>query len=387
MKIKIIPIIAIIAVCFGLGYGFGCLIAPKGAKVSGVVSGAHEVTLVAKKLNLNKFEVLDTIKTNSSGAFSYKVDVKKGDPEFIYLFNGENRIASLILQKGDKVKVDVDANGANYSVTGSEESVKLAEVERVETDFNQALADITAKLDKIGPASDEAAPLRREMTRKYVDYYRDRVKYVMSNPKSLTVIPVLYQVVGENLPVFGQTTDAMHFRSCTDSLMTVYPDSRYVKALAEETARRENLLSLSARLSNAQQLGYIDIDLKDITGKSVKLSDVDAKVVMVYFWAASEAGQKMFNLDVLKPVYEDYRSRGLEIYGVSLDTDKTLWATTVKNQDLEWINVCDVAGIAATAYNVPSLPTVYFIVDGEIKSDVGVRDEATLRRYLKSQLR
>ena len=36
---------------------------------------------------------------------------------------------------------------------------------------------------------------------------------------------------------------------------------------------------------------------------------------MVYFWQASEAAQKMYNQDVILPLYNTYHPKGLEIYG------------------------------------------------------------------------
>ena len=71
---------------------------------------------------------------------------------------------------------------------------------------------------------DEALELRRLTAQEYVKYYRECVKYVMANAKSLTVIPVLYQNFGENLPVFGQATDAIHFRNIADSLEMKWPE-------------------------------------------------------------------------------------------------------------------------------------------------------------------
>ena len=62
------------------------------------------------------------------------------------------------------------------------------------------------------------------------------MKYVITNSKSLTVIPVFYQYVGEGFPVFSQESDAIVFNSVLDSLKTVYPESKYVKALEAEAA-------------------------------------------------------------------------------------------------------------------------------------------------------
>ena len=134
----------------------------------------------------------------------------------------------------------------------------------------------------------------------------------------------------------------------------------------------------------------VDIELPDVTGKKVKLSEVEAasKVVLLYFWAATDE-QKMFNLDVLKPVYEAYHGRGLDIFSVSLDIDKTDWARIVKNQKLPWVNVCDTRGISSPYlgfYRVEALPRIAFIVNGEIDVAPAIDGEASLRNYLESKL-
>lgn len=361
----------------------------RGARITGVVGDDPNDKIVVTLLDAGRYNVLDTVTTDKNGAFKYVVDVKKGQPEFIYLFHGDTRIASLLLQNGEKAIVKTDTLG-NYSVTGSPETEKLMEVERDEAEFSNKFASTTAKLNDLDPNSPEAADVRRDLTKQYISYYRSRVQYVMSNPKSLTVIPVLNQVVGDNLPVFGQSTDAIHFRNCCDSLMTVYPDSKYVKALADETKRRQNLLELNSRISNANEQAYVDIELPDVKGQRSKLSDIDAKVVMVYFWSSEVSGQNMFNFEVLKPIYSEFHPKGFEIYAVSLDTDKTLWATTLRNQQIDWVNVCDGLGSASPSvalYNVTSVPMVFFLVDGNLSLETSVTDGPSLRRFLQSNLK
>jgi len=274
------------------------------------------------------------------------------------------------------------------SVSGSPESAKLQEIERDLSDFSNAFASTSARLADLPEDSPEAAQVRRDLTKQYISYYRSRVRYVLENSKSLTVIPVLYQDV-EGTPVFGQATDAIHFRNCRDSLMTVYPESRYVKALSEEVKRRDNIFKMSTQLQNAKEAGYVDLSLPDVNGSKVAISSLNSKVVMVYFWSSTQSGQKMFNLDVMKPLYTEFHPKGLEIYAISLDTDKTSWATVVRTQNLPWVNVCDGLGTASPAamtYNVTSIPMAYFIVDGAMDTDSSVKDEASLRSYLSRKL-
>lgn len=356
------------------------------ARIDGVIESAPSSDVVVKLLEVNRYEVLDTVKTDASGHFSYKVNVEEGQPEFIYLFHNDRRIASLLLETGDKVNISADTLG-NYTVEGSEESARLAQVEKEYSAAQARLQTIALKLETAEGSQAEA--LRQQLGKEYIDYYRRCVKYVLENSRSLTAVPVLYQSFGANLPVFGQSTDAIHFVNVADSLALSYPDSKYVKALKKEAERRYGYLELEAKLRNAETVGYPDIVLPDVNAQKIRLSEVDSKVIMLYFWSASDASQKMFNLDVLKSLYEDYHSRGFEIYQVALDPDKAGWARTVKNQNLPWINVCDGLGADSqyvVTYNIPALPATYIIADGELV-DGQVVDEKSLRKLLDKLLK
>lgn len=357
------------------------------AKITAVVADAPSSDVIVKLLDVNRFEVLDTVALDKTGKLTYKVDVEKGQPEFIYLFRGETRIASLILNAGDNVTVTADTTG-KYTVEGSEESVKLAEVER---EYSAVLSRMTALAYRIDEAvnPEYAMELRSQLGKEYVSYYRSRVKYVMENSRSLSVVPIFYQVLGTELPLFGLATDAIHMRNAADSLALVYPESKYVKALRNEADRRFGYLELQNRIVAAGEVAYPEIELPDTKGQKRKLSEVDAKVIMLAFWTAEDAAQKMFNLDILKPVYEEFHSKGFEIYQVSLDVDKGLWAQVVKEQQLPWISVCDSRGAASeyvTLYNLPGVPAFFIIANGELV-DGSVIDENSLRSIIRKYLK
>ena len=141
------------------------------AHIRGTLAGAPDKKLVVKQLDINVYKDLDTVKTASDGSFRYDVKVAAGDPEFIYLFYGDTRVAALLLEKGETAVVEADTLG-RYTVTGSEGSAELAKVDKAYADFLLALAD------------NSEAPA--EMTKLYVQHYRDCVRYVLEHPYSLT---------------------------------------------------------------------------------------------------------------------------------------------------------------------------------------------------------
>ena len=347
----------------------------------------QSIDLVSKGMSKGEFDsVLKAV-----GDIEKLIDPKaKGETADLlkYLGSIEEKREKLLLEQGDAVTVYADTLG-RYTVEGSEECLKLRQVEKDYTDFLLEMLRLREKYAAVEgtPAAQE---VNAEISRAYIAYYRKALAYLSGNRKSMTAVPVLFQEVDTGFPVFSQLTDAIHFRTIADSLKTVWPESRYVKALDKEAERRFQLLELQSRIDAAGETGYVDIELPDVTGKKVKLSEVEAasKVVLLYFWAATDE-QKMFNLDVLKPVYEAYHGRGLDIFSVSLDIDKTDWARIVKNQKLPWVNVCDTRGISSPYlgfYRVEALPRIAFIVNGEIDVAPAIDGEAALRNYLESKL-
>jgi len=325
------------------------------AHIKGTLADAPGRDIVVKQLDINTYRDLDTIKTRADGSFRYDVKVAAGQPEFIYLYYGGTRVAALLLEKGETAVVQADTLG-RYTVSGSEGSAELAKVDKAYADF---MASLQAHEDE---------PSR--MTRDYIQHYRDNVKYVMEHPFSLTTVPVFFERLGD-AAIFSQATDAILFRKGADSLKTVYPDSRYVKALEKEADRRMRILELNGQLQNASEATFPDIVMPDIKGERKALSEVEAKVILVHFWDASDAAQKMMNLDVLLPLYKDFHARGFEIYSICCTPDKPEWASSVLAQKLPWINVNDGMGGASPAvitYNVTALPNSFLIVNGELNA-------------------
>lgn len=343
------------------------------ARISMTVADAPSEKLAVYKLGVTSSELLDSVSTDAGGKFAYKVDVAKGQGEFVYIYRGDTRLAALLLFPSDKVEVSADTLG-NFSVSGSADCELLCSVEN---DYLKFQRDLAACEDS------------KSVLDVYLPYYRGRVSYVLAHDKSLTCIPVLYQNLSAGVPVFSQHTDAIIFRRICDSLKTVYPESRFVKALDVQTKNRENQFALSAQLAAARVAGYPEMNLPDVNSEKVSLTGLDAKVKLVHFWDVRDASQKLFNTEVLLPLYREFHRKGLEIYSVCVSTDKALWASVVRNQNLPWVNVCDGLGAASSAvrlYNVQSLPYSMLIAGEEVSSAV-LTGEAALRSELRKLLK
>lgn len=301
--------------------------------------------VVAKTLEDGGLKVLDTIKTASDGTFKYSLKIAKGQPEFVYLYCGDRKVASLLLSASDRVSLQCDTTGASWSVSGSDDCAKLLENEK---EF--------ASLVSGGAVSGKD----------YIAYYRSKVKYVLTNSHSLTVVPVLFQKIGET-PVFMQDSDGVIFGAVADSLSTVYPDSKYVRILKSEANKRQQRLDLRLRIEGAEAMAFPELHFPDLGGEQVYLTKYASERTLLVFWDASDPGNKIFNQDVLKPLYEKYSATGFKIYSVNIGGEKSHWAMVCREQKLPWMNVFDSKGSSVLLYGVSSVPMVFIIRDGEVK--------------------
>ena len=356
------------------------------ARISATIASAPDSSVVLQKLNYNRLVAVDTIATDAAGHFDYKVDLTGNAPYFYYLYAGGSPLASMVLLPSDQVTITVPAEGS-FEIEGSEESALLKQVNDAFTAVSGRMAQLA---DSLGEDSSEAevTAVNRELSKLYVDYKRQAIKYVMTHPGSITSAVVLFQRLNDDLPVFGQETDAVLFRTVRDSLEKVYPHSEFLTALRDEVDARTRNLELSTRFDEATVISFPEVSLPDIEGQVRNLSELEGQVIILSFWSVGQTEHKLFNVDLME-LYRTYHDRGLEIYQVSLDIDKPTWASTVSSQGLPWISVSDGLGVqspAVAAYNIDHIPAMFiFDRQGDLAgTDVFEKEE--LERLVKRLL-
>lgn len=158
--------------------------------------------------------------------------------------------------------------------------------------------------------------------------------------------------------------DLQSLKLAASALNSFYPESEHVKALYGNTLKlmAEERAAKMKQMIQEQGVNSPDIVLPNADGKEVALSSLRGKYVLLQFWSAMDRGSRIIN-PVLVELYKKYKSKGFEIYQVSVDDNRYEWLDAIDKDKLAWINVGDMKGSnqAVSNYNVTNIPLNYLL--------------------------
>lgn len=131
----------------------------------------------------------------------------------------------------------------------------------------------------------------------------------------------------------------------------------------------------------------LDLKFTAVDGREVDLASLRGKVVLIDFWA-TWCGPCVRELPNVLKAYEKLHSKGFEIVGISLDSDKSKLEAFVKDKGMPWPQFFDGKGWKnelSTRFDIHAIPAMWLVdKDGRLASTtVRGRLEAEVEKYLK----
>ena len=322
--------------------------------ISGTISNLNESPIILSKIEniqQKKAEIIDTLTVDANGNFNYKKPLTAA----IYTLTlNKNKVVTLAIDEGQQLKIE-GSNLDSLTISGSIDTQLLEAYEAFRKESLNRLVysvrnEITA-LQKQQTSEAEIAALRTLEVENYTKHLNELTAFVKENMgTSIAIYPTSTRWNTENIAVY---------KNIVSQFKMAHPN-------LEMTSKLEDRIQLLEKTAIGSV--FSNIEMPSQTDEIISLNAIKGTYTLVDFWASwcppcrSESA-------LLNELYATYKSKGFEIYGISLDSNKQRWIDALEKDNRTWANVATVEGFntpAAIAYGITALPT-NFIIDAEGK--------------------
>lgn len=329
-----------------------------GYTISGDVQGFADGT----KVYLSKYTDNNLVKIDSteiiSNAFEFKGEATEIEYSFIQVDGSDKQPGfniPFILENGE-IKISGDKNDPTKNkITGSKNNDDLAAFNEKATAINKEMQDFqAANMEKFQAATNANDTQTIESLMSQMDELQGKMvkeasQFVDNNKSSYVSLLLLTQ--------FGSQMGEDEFNTKFNNLTPEIKQTKIGKEIAEEL-KKVDALAIGKKAP--------DFKAPNPEGKEISLYENLGKVTIIDFWASWCGPCRQENPNVVR-LYNQYKDKGLQIVGLSLDKDDAKWKKAIADDQLTWVQMSNLKfweDPIAKMYNIRSIPAT-FILDAK----------------------
>lgn len=297
------------------------------AQLSGQIEFHKNAMIWLEKIDGQNLVVIDSVQVDDKGNFTFKNRVPEKD--FYRLRINNNNTLFMIIDPKENIRFTNPNNMLNtgYTIENSQEGKLIMQVLEVRNSLNEVRERLLKELND-APIYDREM-VQQKVENEYGAFLQEKIsvlkKMIDQHPDKLALI-VLVEYLNPD-------TEFEALQRIADMVEKNYPKSGYAAGYINKIRQMKTM---------AIGQPAPEIIFPDPSGKDVALSSLRGKYVLIDFWASWCGPCRQENPNVVR-LYNQYKNKGFDIFGVSLDKDKKAWITAIEKDGLTWTHVSDLA--------------------------------------------
>lgn len=342
--------------------------------IQGTLKNSPAKSVILEKLGLQKMTAVDSARVDEKGNFKMEGVSEKG----FYRLRLDERTFFLFLLEPTKYTVTLDLSGQTepFKATGSKENDEfqnafklLGSAQRDLQGWNQAYQ----MYGQHGASQDTMMYIQQQL-----QAVGARFESLIKDSAAAAKSPLVAMFYVTNAPVDKFPKENL---AVIERMEKEIPNSSYTKDFRAAYTKYQEQAKTPAPKPSDVSVGKEapEIDLKNPEGKSIKLSSLRGKVVLLDFWA-SWCGPCRMEMPNVVAAYNKYKSKGFTVYSVSLDKDAAAWKGAIERLGMNWENqVSDLKWWqceAALKYGIQGIPAAFLLDKNGIIVGTNLRGSA-----------
>lgn len=333
--------------------------------IKGTVKNSLSGKVYLEKMNdRNIAQRIDSVALGAGNSFNFKG--KLSDPGIYQINFADQQIGGLILEGGENLTITADGSSTPeqqgmFNVEGSATMAKFGQIMAEAQTLQKKIIELQSQFDAAETKKDEKKKKELQATYQgYYDAHRAKIK-----------------------PMIAELGTSLAGILAANNFLNIQQDAEFMEQLAqklEAEGQKHYFAKLFIQQVNRKKAGSVgsqapDFQLVDLSGKTVKLSSLKGKTVVIDFWA-TWCGPCVMSFPGMKLALDKYKDNP-DVVFLFVDTYERVAADQipahvsgfVKQRGFNDFRVLlDVGGEIATNYGVEGIPAKFCIdKEGKIK--------------------